>query len=121
MSNEAEHGATAEQQPAVDETTVRGALVDEVDQLESQLRELGRDESSLDYDDNFADSGQVAAEQGENQALAARLREQLDDVETALTKLDEGRYGRCEVCGNDIGASRLEVMPAARFCIDHAD
>lgn len=105
---------------AESESHLRGQLEEEADQLQSQLRELGRDESSLDFDDNFADSGQVAAEQGENQALAARLREQLDDVETALTKLDEGSYGRCEVCGNQIGEARLEVMPAARFCIDHA-
>jgi DnaK suppressor protein len=105
---------------AATESNLRGKLEDEADQLQSQLRELGRDESSLDFDDNFADSGQVAAEQGENQALAAQLREQLDDVETALTKLDEGDYGRCEVCGNQIGEPRLEVMPAARFCIDHA-
>ena len=102
------------------QSTLRGQLEDEAEQLQSQLKELGRDESSLDYDDNFADSGQVAAEQGENQALAARLREQLDDVETALTKLDDGNYGRCEVCGNQIGEARLGVMPAARFCIEHA-
>jgi RNA polymerase-binding transcription factor DksA len=102
------------------ESSLRGQLEDEADQLQSQLRELGRDESSLDYDENFADSGQVAAEQGENQALAARLREQLDDVEVALGKLDEGTYGRCEICGNEIGVARLQVMPAARFCIEHA-
>jgi RNA polymerase-binding transcription factor DksA len=101
-------------------SSLRGRLEEEAEQLDAQLRELGRDESSLDYDDNFADSGQVAAEQGENQALAARLRDQLDDVELALRKLDEGTYGRCEVCGREIGEARLEVMPAARFCIDHA-
>jgi RNA polymerase-binding transcription factor DksA len=102
------------------ESSLRGRLEEEAEQLDAQLRELGRDESSLDYDDNFADSGQVAAEQGENQALAARLREQLDDVELALGKLDDGSYGRCEVCGNEIGEARLEVMPATRFCIEHA-
>jgi RNA polymerase-binding transcription factor DksA len=105
---------------AATETSLRGKLEDEAEQLRDQLRELGRDESSLDYDDNFADSGQVAAEQGENQALAARLRDQLDDVELALGKLDGGSYGRCEICGNEIGEARLEVMPAARFCIEHA-
>jgi DnaK suppressor protein len=101
--------------------SIRGQLVEEADQLRTQLRELTRDESSLDYDDNFADSGQVAAELGENQALAGQLKEQLDDVEGALHKLDEGGYGRCEVCGKPIGDARLEVMPATRFCIDHAE
>jgi DnaK suppressor protein len=98
----------------------RAQLADEAGQISSQLRELGRDESSLDYDDNFADSGQVAAEQGENQALAGQLREQLDDIEAAMARLDEGTYGRCEVCGQPIGDARLEIMPATRFCIEHA-
>lgn len=100
--------------------SVRAELEEERNQLSEQLRELGRDESSLDFDDNFADSGQVAAEQGENQALAAQLRDQLDDVEAALARLDAGTYGTCEVCGRPIGEARLEVMPATRFCIDHA-
>jgi DnaK suppressor protein len=100
--------------------SIRGQLAEEKEQLSEQLRELNRDESTLDYDDNFADSGQVAAEQGENQALAAQLKDQLDDVEAALSKLDDGTYGQCEVCGKPIGDARLEVMPATRFCIDHA-
>ena len=60
----------------------------------------------------------MAAEQGENQALAASLREQLDDVERALAKLDDGTYGQCEICGEPIAEARLEAMPATRFCIE---
>ena len=89
------------------------------DQLAASSRPRVDGEPEL-VDDNFADSGQVAAEQGETQALAAQLRDQLDDVEQALAKLDEGTYGPCEVCGEPIGDARLEVMPATRFCIEHA-
>ena len=99
---------------------LRAELVDEAAALRSQLHDLDRDETSLDYDDNFADSGQVAAEHGENLALASGLREQLDDIEAALNRLDQGTYGLCEVCSQPIGDSRLEAMPATRFCIDHA-
>jgi len=35
-------------------------------------------------------------------------------------KLDAGTYGLCEACGKTIGDARLEAMPAARFCIEHA-
>jgi DnaK suppressor protein len=89
-------------------------------QLDSQLHELGVDGEAGIVDDNFADTAQVSAEQGEQQALSAELRDQLDDVEKALTRLDEGTYGTCEVCGQPIGDARLEVMPATRFCIEHA-
>ena len=98
------------------ESTVRASLEQERDELTSQLAEM--DDTA--FDENFADSGQVAAEQGEAQALAGTLREQLDAVEAALAKLDDGTYGQCETCGTQIPDARLEAMPASRYCIDHA-
>ena len=101
------------------ETDPRAALQDEREHLKAQLAELGAD-GGIAYDENFADSGQVAAEQGENRALIGQLEETLTEVERALAKLDEGNYGKCEVCGKEIGEARLEAMPATRYCIDHA-
>jgi RNA polymerase-binding transcription factor DksA len=102
-------------------STLRGQLDDERGRLAAQISslEVGRDESPA-YDDNFADSGQVAAEQGENKALLNQLNEQLDEVDHALAKMDDGTYGVCEVCGTAIAEARLEAMPATRFCIAHA-
>lgn len=102
-------------------STLRGQLDDERARLVAQISSLtvGHDESPT-YDDNFADSGQVAAEQGENKALLNQLNDQLDDINHALAKFDAGTYGLCEVCGKPIGEARLEAMPATRFCIDHA-
>ncbi|MCX7621370.1 MAG: TraR/DksA family transcriptional regulator [Acidimicrobiales bacterium] len=105
-------------QARVDAT--RELLEAEQAQLRRQLQELGAENQGMEFDDNFADSGQVAAEQGEARTLASRLREQLSDVERALTKLDEGTYGLCEVCGERISDARLEAMPTARYCIHHA-
>jgi len=98
------------------ESTVRASLEEEREQLGEQLTEL----DGGAFDENFADSGQVAAEQGEAHALASSLREQLDDVEAALAKLDEGTYGLCERCSEPIAEARLEAVPASRFCIEHA-
>jgi RNA polymerase-binding protein DksA len=101
------------------ETDPRAALEDERAHLKAQLTDLGVD-GGIAYDENFADSGQVAAEQGENRALIGQLEETLTDVERALAKLDEGAYGVCENCGKEIGEARLEAMPATRYCIDCA-
>jgi RNA polymerase-binding transcription factor DksA len=99
----------------------RSSLEGERDHLSAQLHELdAASEDSLDFDENFADSGQVAAEQGEAMELANRLRDQLADVQRALDKLDAGTYGRCEVCDESIDDVRLEAMPATRYCIQHA-
>ena len=92
----------------------RAHLTGQVARLEQGHRASG------DFDENFADSGQVAAEQGENAVLAARLRTELDEVERALAKLDDGTYGHCEICAAPIAEARLEAMPATRFCIEHA-
>lgn len=98
-------------------SSIRGQLDEEQTRLRNQIEAAG---GGLAYDENFADSGQVAAERGENMSLAGQLTEQLGEVERALAKLDDGTYGQCEVCGRQIGEARLEAMPATRFCIEHA-
>ncbi len=105
----------------IEATDLRAELGRERDDLRHRLADLTKDgDGALDFDENFADSGQVAAEQGENLTLAASLQDQLDDVEGALTRLDDGTYGTCEACGEPIPAARLEAMPVARTCIKHA-
>jgi RNA polymerase-binding transcription factor DksA len=99
--------------------TLRASLEEERSQLQAQLAELD-DEGDLSYDENFADSAQVAGQQGANRALVGQLSDALADVERALAKMDDGTYGRCERCGREIGEARLEAMPATRYCIDHA-
>ena len=101
--------------------TLRASLEAERDHLRQQLADLGHDApGSLDFDENFADSGQVAAEQGEHRAIVGHIQDALRDVNLALSKLDEGTYGKCEECGEEIAEPRLEAMPSARYCIKHA-
>ena len=102
-------------------TAVRASLEEEQRVLRGQLGEMqSNTDASLSFDENFADSGQVAAEQGEVRVVATSLQEQLDDVEHALERLDQGTYGTCETCEKPIADARLEAMPATRFCIEHA-
>jgi len=99
----------------------RDQLEDERTKLVEQIGRLGHGSGpDLDFDENFADSGQVTAERGEADAIAGQLEETLAEIDDALAKFDGGTYGTCEACGERIGEARLEAMPAARFCIDHA-
>jgi hypothetical protein len=50
----------------------------------------------------------------------ARVEQELADVEHALSRLDAGTYGTCEVCGSPLGDEVLRAAPAARSCADHA-
>jgi len=99
-------------------TILRDQLQEEKGRLVGQLRQMGHGtDGNLDFDDGFADSGQVTAERGEVDAVAGSLLETLQDIEDALRKFDDGTYGSCESCGNPIAEARLEAMPAARLCI----
>jgi RNA polymerase-binding protein DksA len=50
------------------------------------------------------------------------LRDDVDhliaEVDAALQRLEEGRYGICEACGRPIPDERLEAVPATRHCLE---
>jgi RNA polymerase-binding transcription factor DksA len=77
-------------------------------------------EVDMEFDDEFADRGQVAGKIGENLTIADSLEKQLALVVKALARIADGTYGSCTVCGNEIGSARLEALPAADLCITHA-
>jgi RNA polymerase-binding transcription factor DksA len=102
---------------------LRAQLEAERADLRDQLAELGIGggaAEAMTYDANFADSSQVTAEKGEAEALAATLQETLEAVDAALNRMDEGTYGLCERCQAPIAPARLEAMPSATRCIEHA-
>jgi DnaK suppressor protein len=102
-------------------STLRDQLQEERARLVDQLRQMGIGPGGkLDFDDGFADSGQVTAERSEVEALGVSLLDTLREIEDALRKFDDGSYGSCESCGNQIAEARLEAMPAARLCINCA-
>lgn len=45
----------------------------------------------------------------------------LADVDAALDRFDQGRFGLCETCGDAIEDDRLRADPLIRFCLDHLD
>jgi RNA polymerase-binding transcription factor DksA len=113
---------TSDAPPAGSATAEYAQLLEEErDGLRRQLDDLGfGDAGGLSYDSNFADTSQVTAERGEAEALAAELKEALEEVEAAILRLAAGTYGFCERCGKEISPARLEAMPAARLCIADA-
>jgi DnaK suppressor protein len=46
----------------------------------------------------------------------AAARADLAEIDSALGRLDDGSYGRCEQCGAAIAPERLLARPAARQC-----
>ena len=50
--------------------------------------------------------------------LAADERGELSEIDAALLRIDEGKYGHCESCGRALGRQRLRASPTARYCVD---
>lgn len=62
-------------------------------------------------------SGDTQVQSSVEEHLGANtLRAELDDVERALARLDEGTYGTCEICGTEIADDLLASEPQLRSC-----
>ena len=71
----------------------------------------------IHLDEGFADAAQTTSERARVLSLAEGLQQRLEDVQAALGRIDKGTYGKCEACGKDIPAERLEAIPAASLCV----
>jgi len=49
--------------------------------------------------------------------LENNFRDEVQEIDDALTRIDEGSFGQCLRCGKDISEARLEGLPASRYCI----
>lgn len=52
-----------------------------------------------------------------NLALRERYEQRLEQIEKALGRLSDGKYGTCEQCGGQIEHERLEAVPYTTLCI----
>ena len=49
--------------------------------------------------------------------LGDREREKIRNIDEALARIDDGEYGVCEECEEEIPLGRLKAMPFARLCV----
>lgn len=74
------------------------------------------DNSNQDWDDQA-----VAATRDEmRMKLVQEAEEGLTQVNAALRRIEEGGYGVCSECGEDIEEGRLDAVPFATLCVAHA-
>ena len=116
--------------PLVDGDDARQRLEEERARLEG-LRSSFADEHLSDesegesiselssIDQHQADVGSETFEREKDISILEQVEAELDDVEHALRRLDEGSYGICEACGKPIPEERLQALPATRFCLEH--
>jgi RNA polymerase-binding transcription factor DksA len=97
-------------------------LLQEREQLVHQLKELGATETGelrndVDFGDGFADAAAATAERTEIIGLAESVHAMLVNVDAAIARWEEGKYGICLKCEKEIGAARLEFRPESVYCV----
>jgi len=106
----------------VDVVAAKLALNQERVKLVHQLKEMGATESGdltgdVDFGEGFADAAAATAERSEVIGIVENLHDLLVDVDAALEKMEEGTYGTCEDCGEEISPARMEFRPTSRYCV----
>jgi DnaK suppressor protein len=66
---------------------------------------------------DFADTATNIYDKELHLDLTEKNKKLLIDIEEALNKIEEGRFGKCDKCGKDISIERLKVIPFSKLCI----
>lgn len=113
-----------------DTNAYKDRLVEEKGRLEAQLATVGRrnpanpndwealpPETGQEADPN--DAAELIEGYEGNAAILKDLEIRYNEVLAALSRIEEGTYGVCEVSGEEIEEARLNADPAARTCKAH--
>jgi DnaK suppressor protein len=99
-------------------------LLEERERLARGVRQLEEDTLYQPATDNvsdissYAEVGTDSFERETALSIAGVTSKQLGEVANALRRIDDGSYGKCQGCEVEIARKRLEVFPAARYCIE---
>jgi RNA polymerase-binding protein DksA len=113
-------GITKRDYPAFRKMLVaeRERLVQDLETMGERLQQV--DEIGVVEASSEDDYGDVATETFEREkgfAIESSVQGMLRMVEDAIRKIDVGKYGICERCGNPIDVERLHALPFASLCI----
>jgi DnaK suppressor protein len=110
---------------------LRLALEEERDRVRERLRDLDAEEDALVRNEvaeiaeggigsGMADALASLSERETDMAAERLLERRLDEIATALARMEAGSYGLCKNCGRPIAIERLRAVPWATQCVDCA-
>lgn len=98
--------------------TKRKEIVEELESIKKALSdgyESGGEITS--YPSHVADIGTDSSEMETLSLIITTVSQMLNDIDEALSKITDGTYGICEICGKEINPERLEFIPHTKLCI----
>ena len=98
----------------------KGILITRKEQIEKNLSGVHEEITELQSQE-LNDEGDHAAANSDSlveSAIISQQQQELQEINNALAKIENGEYGICEMCEDPIGFQRLKVKPHAVYCID---
>ena len=95
----------------------------DLSELEAEaLRAVGAEASGglSDVPIHPADLGTDNYDQEVSLGLLENEEKLLEEIDSALARIEQGTFGRCEECGREISRVRLEALPYTRYCVQCA-
>jgi len=101
----------------------KSLLLAKKEEIEERLR---RTDKHIHHRDEplSADFAEQASEMENFEVLVAldkEGKEELEQINAALTRIENGHYDECSACGANISKKRLEAIPYTAYCLDCAD
>jgi RNA polymerase-binding transcription factor DksA len=106
---------------------IKKLLLQQQAELLGQVDDSSRQGTTSDDDPNTRfpqygfsqdDNAMEVSNYQDNISVQHGLNEELSQIKLALLKIDQGAYGICSNCGQDIPKERLSVFPAATLCVN---
>ena len=99
----------------MDNQEVKQILTTRLNELTERLERLKVD-AGRSHSSDFAEMAQERENDEVVDAIGNETREEIRQIQTALVRVDEGSYGKCQQCGEAIAEQRLAVVPSAANC-----
>ena len=99
---------------------LRRELEEKRDKVEAEMARLSappKETGGISFGKRVGEGTSMAVDRLQEVAAHDKAQAVLAEATRALKKLDEGTYGRCDDCGQDIAAERLEALPWATLCV----
>ena len=96
------------------------AKLAEIDDQMATMEKKPVDQGSISFGKRIGEGTSMAVDRLAQVAVHDKLQVTRADVVRAMEKLEDGTYGRCDVCGEQIPAGRLEALPWAVLCVEDA-
>lgn len=87
-----------------------------IDQIEDHIQH-----PQDDLNEHWDDQAISMRQNDMRKSLLVEAKQGLHYVKHALSQIENGSYGECEVCGEEIEEKRMEALPYATLCMEHAE